>query len=219
MHASPHAEDVTWSPSRGGGLPIPNSIASTNERPTRGLERNTEQRYQNYTEQKLLKGRLGEQTYIRVLNSTIGCGYVYQGDKKDHKIDFVVTHPTKGKYLADVKTSQQRREFDDYGFNLYTYVIYKELQVQYEMPVMLIFVDYLKGIAVGNYLDILDQYNEFIDSKGRALIYPWVVTYAMSNGDPRPMINFPTKFFDKQYDLLPEEIQGIENASSNDNRD
>jgi len=156
---------------------------------------------------------------LRYFESLPDCKIVYHHGKP-HKIDFDITEDASTmpfRYLVDVKGTEERREYYDYGFNDYQYQNYRRLQEEYGIPVRIYFCDWHTGTCVGNDLDNLDQHHVERNKKGKLATYPMRLPKCkMPTGETRDMINFPTIHLRKVFDLLESEITALKQARDDD---
>lgn len=117
-----------------------------------------------------LIGNFGEDIVYEYLIS-LGYEVKYYGDRNSsHEIDFTIDDGQET-YLADAKTKRCRAKYEDTGIDSKDYRNYKKLSKKLGKRVFIYFVDYYQKWIYGNYLDILDEYDDRYDENGNFTVH------------------------------------------------
>jgi len=126
-------------------------------------------------EDRLELGEIGEHVIDEFLRQH---GWVpYWPEKgKRHPFDRLAASADKRKLcIVEVKTKYEREAYPDTGINLSCFSDYQNIEMQYGVPIFLVFVDARKGQVYGNWWADLLKSREPEEKARRAgcLMYPW----------------------------------------------
>jgi len=118
------------------------------------------------------KGTIAEEYVRDVLISRGWHIYTYSADQS-HPVDMLAFTPDNQLVAVEVKCKPARLYYPDTGINVRHYHHYHNLQTQFNLPILLLFVDEHSKTVYGNYLNHLSQPITIVDNQ-RILHYPMV---------------------------------------------
>jgi hypothetical protein len=158
-----------------------------------------------------IKGSVGEEIIDTMFLEKGWMGYSPIVNNESHPIDRIyINQKTLEQRYVDVKTKELRINYPDTGYPLSVHKKYMILNRT--IPVVILWVDYLKGEIYGNFISNLVKPYEIkkweINGKYKDLIYPIV-----DRNDN--IIYFPYDLFKVYRKLSSEEIKLVETESKN----
>jgi hypothetical protein len=118
------------------------------------------------------KGAVAEQ-YVRDVLVNLGWHIYTYSAQQPHPVDMLAFTPDNRLVAVEVKCKPARIYYPDTGIDRNDYYGYHDLQAQYNLPVLLLFVDGYYKQVYGNYLDHLSQPITIVHNQ-RTLRYPLI---------------------------------------------
>jgi len=150
------------------------------------------------------KGTIAEEYVRDVLISRGWHIYTYSTVNQPHPVDMFAITSDNQLVAVEVKCKRARLYYPDTGIDVRHYRHYHNLQMQLNLPILLLFVDEYSRTVYGNYLDYLSQPITIVDNK-RELVYPMVA---------ENLVYFPLQAMEHYADIPPAIVAQIKSYTA-----